>query len=172
MGIPGARGRGRVVVKSGDTTMRNTDRISALVLLVGAGFVGVGAYRLSIWSGPGIPGPGFLPLLLAVGLAVGAVGIFLEAAKAKTEESRKWFTGRDAVLRLAVLLACIIGLVAAIQPLGMLLAVGLFLLVFLAIYLKGRWLAILLIALGTPCFLYLIFVKWLKFTLPEGFLGF
>ena len=55
---------------------------------------------------------------------------------------------------------------------AMLLAVGLFLLVFLAIYLRGHWLAILLIAGCTPVGLYLIFVKWLKFSLPQGFLGF
>ena len=117
--------------------MRHSDRIIALVLLVGAVFVGVGGYRLSIWSAPGVPGPGFLPLLLAFGLAVGAVGIFLEAAKAKTQESRKWFPDRASMGRLAVLVACIGGLVAAIEPLGLLLAVGLFLLIFLAIYLKG-----------------------------------
>jgi len=152
--------------------MRKTDRISALVLLVGALFVGIGAYRLAIWSGPGIPGPGFLPLLLAIGLAVGAVGIFLEGTPAGADGAVKWFTDRESILRLAVLFVCIIALVAASEPLGMLLAVGLFLLVFLAIYLKGHWLAILLIAGGTPCCLYLIFVKWLKFSLPQGFLGF
>jgi putative tricarboxylic transport membrane protein len=152
--------------------MRRTDQICALVLIVGAGFVGIGAYRLAIWSGPGIPGPGFLPLLLAIGMAVGAVGIFLDAVKAKTEESLKWFNDRESILRLAVLLVCIIALVAAIEPLGMLLAVGLFLLVFLGIYMRGQWLTILLIAGGTPCGLYLIFANWLKFTLPQGFLGF
>jgi hypothetical protein len=152
--------------------MRHSDRISALVLLIGALFVGVGAYRLSLWSGTGIPGPGFLPLLLAIGLAVGAVGIFLEAARTRPQESRKWFPDRGAMIRLAVLLACIGALVAAIEPLGMLLAVGLFLLVFLALFLKGQWPAILLVAAGTPGCLYLIFVKWLKFTLPQGFLGF
>lgn len=152
--------------------MRKTDQISALVLLVGAGFVGVGAYRLAIWSGPGIPGPGFLPLLLAIGLVVGAVGIFIDAVKAKTEGGVIGFSGRESIVRLAVLLVCIIALVAAIEPLGMLLAVGLFLLVFLGIYMRGQWLTILLIAGGTPCGLYLIFAKWLKFTLPQGFLGF
>jgi len=65
-----------------------------------------------------------------------------------------------------------LSLVAAIEPLGMLLAVGLFLLIFLAVYLRGQWPAILLIAGGTPVCLYLIFEKWLKFTLPRGFLGF
>ena len=152
--------------------MRRTDQISALVLLVGAGFVGIGAWRLAIWSGPGIPGPGFLPLLLAIGLAVGAVGIFIDAVKAKTEGSLKWFADRESILRLAVLFICIIALVAAIEPLGMLLAVGLFLLIFLGIYMRGQWLVILLIAGGTPVCLYLIFAKWLKFTLPQGFLGF
>ena len=152
--------------------MRKTDQATALVLLVGAGFVGVGAYRLAIWSGPGIPGPGFLPLLLAIGLAVGAVGILREATAAKADRGVTWFTDRESILRLAVLLACIFALVAAIEPLGMLLAVGLFLLVFLAIYLKGHWLAILLIAGCTPICLHLIFVQWLKFTLPQGLLGF
>jgi hypothetical protein len=152
--------------------MRHSDRISALVLLAGAGFVGIEAWRLAIWSGPGIPGPGFLPLLLAIGLAVGAVGVFREGSRAKRGGGTEWFPDRESILRLAVLLVCIIALVAAIEPLGMLLAVGLFLLVFLAIYMKGQWPAILLIAGGTPVCLYLIFARWLKFSLPQGFLGF
>ncbi len=151
--------------------MRRTDQISSLVLLAGAGFVGLEAHRLAIWSGPGIPGPGFLPLLLAIGLAVGAVGVFLEGTLARTGGA-KWFADRESILRLTVLLGCIGALVAAIEPLGMLLAVGLFLLVFLAIYLKGHWPTILFIAVGTSVSLYLIFERWLKFNLPQGFLGF
>ena len=152
--------------------MHRTDLISGLVLLAGAGGVGIEAGRLGIWSGPGIPGAGFLPLLLAIGLVVGSGGIFLEAALAKTGGNPRWFADRASIVRLAVLLACIIALVAAIEPLGMLLAVGLFLLAFLAVYLRGRWPAILLIAVGTPICLHLIFERWLKFTLPRGFLGF
>jgi len=151
--------------------MRKTDQISALALLAGAGFVGIEAWRLAIWSAPGVPGPGFLPLLLAIGLAVGAVGVFLEGALTRTGGA-KWFADRESTIRLVVLLCCIAALVAAIQPLGMLLAVGLFLLVFPAIYLRGHWTAILLIAGGTPICLHLIFEKWLKFSLPRGFLDF
>jgi len=70
-------------------------------------------------------------------------------------------------------LACLTGVLAiAIQPLGMLLAVGLYLLVFLAIYTPGRWLAILGTAGGTPILLYVVFERWLKVPLPHGFLGF
>lgn len=152
--------------------MRRRDQIIPLVLLIGAGFVGIEAWRLAIWSSPGVPGPGFLPLLLAIGLAAGAVGVFLEGVLGGGGDSPKWFADRGAVHRLAVLLGAIIALVAAIQPLGMLLAVGLFLLLFLAIYLRGRWTAILLIAGGAPVGLHLIFERWLKFSLPQGFLGF
>jgi putative tricarboxylic transport membrane protein len=146
--------------------------VSALVLLIGAGAVAMEAFRLSVWSGPGIPGAGFLPLLLAVGLVIGAVGIFLESLPASKESGAKWFGGRESIKRLAVMLICIIALVAAIEPLGMLLAVGLFLLVFLSIYMWGQWLTVLVIAAGTPFCLYLVFEKWLKFILPRGFLGF
>ena len=152
--------------------MRRTDQISSFIILAGAVFVGIEARRLAIWSAPGVPGPGFLPLLLAIGLAIGAVGVFLEGTLTKTGGGPKWFADRESILRLVVLLGSIVALVAAIEPLGMLLAVGLFLLVFLTIYLRGHWPTILLIAGGTPVCLYLIFEKWLKFTLPRGFLGF
>ncbi len=156
--------------------MRRKDLISALVLLAGAVGVGIEAWRLGLWSGPGIPGPGFLPLLLAIGLAVGAGGILVEAALAGADNAAGggagWFSDRAAITRLAVLLACIVALVAAVEPLGMLPAVGLFLLVFLSLYLRGRWPAILLISGLTPVCLHLIFERWLKFTLPRGFWGF
>ncbi|MHB8772656.1 MAG: tripartite tricarboxylate transporter TctB family protein [Syntrophales bacterium] len=152
--------------------MQRRDLISSLVLTAGAAGVGVEAWRLGIWSAPGIPGAGFLPVLLAIGLAIGSAGIVLEAVLAGTAGGPPWFSDRVAVLRLAILMACIAGLVAAIEPLGMLLAVGLFLLVFLAVYLRGQWIAVLLIAAGTPVCLHLIFERWLKFTLPRGFLGF
>jgi vacuolar-type H+-ATPase subunit I/STV1 len=151
--------------------MRRTDQISSFIILAGAGFVGLEARRLAIWSAPGVPGPGFLPLLLAIGLAIGAAGVFLEGTLARTGDP-KWFSDRASILRLVVLLCSIAALVAAVEPLGMLPAIGLFLLFFLAIYLRGHWPAILLIAGGTPVCLYLIFEKWLKFTLPRGFLGF
>ena len=140
--------------------------------MAGAGFVGIEACRLAIWSGPGIPGPGFLPLLLAIGLAVGAVGVFLEGTLAGTEAAQSGSPTGSRSFAWWSSSCCIAALVAAIEPLGMLLAVGLFLLVFLAIYLKGHWPTILLIAGGTPVCLYLIFERWLKFTLPRGFLGF
>lgn len=151
--------------------MRRADQICAVLLLTLAFFLGFEARRLSYWGAPGVPGPGFLPFWLAVGLTVGAIGILMEGYRT-TLGSVVWFPSRDGLVRVSVL-ACLTGAMAiAIQPLGMLLAVGLYLLAFLAIYTPGRWLTILTTAGGTPILLYIVFERWLKVPLPHGFLGF
>jgi energy-coupling factor transporter transmembrane protein EcfT len=104
-------------------------------------------------------------------LGVGAVGILLEGARTKTPAAR-WFARWDSAVRFLVLAGFVAAFVAAITPLGMLVAVGVFLLGFLAIYLSGRWLTVLFIAAGTPLGLYLIFERWLKLLLPRSLLGF
>lgn len=151
--------------------MPRADQTCAVLLLALALFLGLEARRLSYWGAPGVPGPGFLTFWLAVGLAVGAIGILVQSRR-KDPGSVVWFPSRDGLIRVSVL-ACLTGAMAiAIQPLGMLPAIGLYLLIFLAIYTPGRWVAILGIAGGTPIVLYVVFERWLKVPLPRGFLGF
>lgn len=151
--------------------MRRADQVTSLILLGLAIFLGLESRRLSYLSAPGVPGPGFLPFWLAVGLAVGAVGILVES-RGKAVGVAAWFPSREGMGRVAAL-AILVGLLAfAIKPLGMLLAVGLYLLVFLKMYLPGRWPWILSAAAGTPLALHIIFERWLKVPLPSGFLGF
>jgi uncharacterized membrane protein YvlD (DUF360 family) len=108
---------------------------------------------------------------LAIGLAVGGVGILLESYW-NAPRDFVWFSSRDSLLRVFVL-ACLTGALAvAIKPLGMLLAIGLYLLIFLGIYIHLRWPLILLIAAGIPLGMHLMFEIWLKVSLPRGFLGF
>lgn len=151
--------------------MRRADLICVVILLVLALFLGLEVRRLGYWKGPGIPGAGFFPFWTTVGLGVGAIGILLER-RWRSIAGPVWFPSRDGMVRLSVLTILTVLLILAIQPLGLLLAVGLFLLVFLAIYTPGRWLLILCTAAGTPLILYVIFERWLKVFLPRGFLGF
>lgn len=151
--------------------MRRANQVSAVILLGLAVFLGLEGRRLSYWGAPGIPGPGFLPFWLAVALAVGAAGILVEG-RGKAGDGAMWFPSREGMGRVAAL-AILVGLLAfAIKPLGMLLAVGLYLLAFLKMYLPGRWPLIFFTATGTPLALYVIFERWLKIPLPRGFLGF
>jgi hypothetical protein len=76
------------------------------------------------------------------------------------------------MFRVSILTALTVLLVFAIGPLGMYIAVGLYLLVFLALYMPGRWPAILLVATGSPLMIYLVFERWLKVLMPRSFLGF
>ena len=151
--------------------MRKTDLISAVVLLGLAPLIGIEARRLSYWAGPHVPGPGFLPFWLTVGLAVGAVGILVEG-RLHPGENVAWFPSRDARNRLLLLTLLTTLLVFAIWPLGMLVAIGLYLLIFLMIFMPGRWVIILTMAIVTPLAVYLIFERWLKVPLPQGVFGF
>ena len=153
--------------------MRKPDQISAVIILGLGVYVGLEGWRLAYWADPEVhvPGPGFLPFWLGVGLVVGGVGILLETHWTPLG-SQPWFPSRDALVRVVVLIFLMGLLTLAMNSLGMLLALGLYLLVFLAIYTPGRWLLILLMAVGTPVTVHLVFERWLKVPLLQGFLGF
>jgi putative tricarboxylic transport membrane protein len=151
--------------------MRWADQLTAMILLGAAFVLGREALRLSYSDASHVPGPGFLPFWLAVGLAVGAAGMLLER-RWKALRSSAWFPSRDGMFRVSILTALTVLLVFSIGPLGMYIAVGLYLLAFLAIYMPGRWLVILLVATGSPLTIYLVFERWLKVLMPRSFLGF
>ena len=151
--------------------MRRTDLISGVVLLGLAPLIGAEARRLSYWAGPHIPGPGFLPFWLAVGLALGALGVLVEGRRSPVQ-GVAWFPSRDARSRVLLLILFTTVLVFAIWPVGMLVAIGLYLLIFLSIFMPGRWVIILAMPVATPLAVYLIFERWLKVPLPQGFFGF
>jgi len=150
--------------------MRRADRVTAVFLVGLAIVLGLEARRLAYWAAPRVPGPGFFPFWLAVGLALGALGIVAES-RWHGPDPLIWFPSREHLRRVGIL-TLLTGLLAlAISPLGMLAAVGLYFLAVLAIYTPGRWLLISLTAIGTPLALHLIFERWLKIPLPRGFLG-
>jgi len=150
--------------------MRWADRITGMILLVLAVLLGHEAVRLEYWGADRVPGPGFFPFWLSVGLGVGGAGILLEGRRAAAAGG--WFPGWDARRRLLILVSLTLLLVLCIKPLGMYLAVGLYFLSFLAIFQPGRWGMILPVAVGSPLALYLIFERWLTISMPRGFLGF
>ena len=151
--------------------MRRAEQISAVVLFVFSVLLGREALRLSYWTAPHVPGPGFLPFWVAAGLMVGAVGV-LVAGRRNSDGNVAWFADREARARLLLLAFLTILLVLAVWPLGMLLAIGLYLLIFLMIFMPGRWAIIVTMAVVTPLVVHLIFERWLMVPLPQGVFGF
>src|SRR5512134_1104212 len=140
--------------------MRRAEQISAVALFALSVLLGREALHLSYWTAPHVPGPGFLPFWVAAGLMVGAVGVLVGGRK-NPDRDVAWFADREARARLLLLAFLTILLVFAVWPLGMLLAIGLYLLVFLMIFMPGRWAIIVSMAVLTPVAVHLIFERWL-----------
>jgi putative tricarboxylic transport membrane protein len=152
-------------------TMRRPYQITAVVLLLLAGFVAVEALRLRYYTTLG-PGPGFFPFWLAIILGVLAVAMLLQAGLARPEPMpADFFASRRGYLRMGAVVVAMVATTLVLEPLGFcltMLAVYLFLLLTLG---RQRALVMALVALGGSFGVYHLFVRWLNVPLPRGLLG-
>jgi hypothetical protein len=142
--------------------LRN-DQLSGLVLLALALFVAWEnrAYPLGSLVDPG---PGFLPLALAIFL--GATGLLIAVAGGggtRFGETRWPELGRAVVILVACGFAAI-----ALERLGYRLTMAALLVFFLGVVERKKPLAVAAIALGFSLISYLVFATWLRVPLPLG----
>jgi hypothetical protein len=143
------------------------DRIGGIALVILAGFVAFESRVLPLGTHQ-VPGPGYLPLLLAI--VLGVLGLFLIAAKRKAPAIRslKWPEGIHAM----ALVACCFFATFAIEALGyrvtMIIVLG-FLFGVLE-RMKIWWVLTLTLVLSLGSFW--IFNNVLMVILPRGGLGF
>lgn len=152
------------------------DRLVALLLLAFAVYIVAQAQQLSYMQGR-VPGPGFAPFWIGLGLGLAALAILVGSWKPRpsgapapgqpeedlTAAARPWTL-------LAIVAATVVG-VALVDRLGMLAALALLLLVLVRI-LAGSWRAAMLTAVGLPLLFYLLFGLWLKVPFPRSPWGF
>ncbi len=153
------------------------DRLAALLLLIFALYVIVEARKLSYTQGR-VPGPGFAPFWIGVGMGVAALAILAETWRPRPgyraepvpqpELPPPQRVGWGTPL---AMVAAMVAAVASAERLGILTALGLMLLVLVRI-LRGSWWAAVATALGLPLLFYLLFALWLKVPLPRGPWGF
>jgi hypothetical protein len=129
------------------------------------------ATRLPFW-GEFAPGPGFAPLWLAgigafMSLLVAALGRRGGLPAAPPDEA-----GRAGLARVAVALAGLAVMMFLIGPLGLLLALFVYL-AFLTLAIQRLSIVTgLLVSVGTIAFLYVVFDRLLNVPFPTGPLGF
>ncbi|HXF67908.1 MAG TPA: tripartite tricarboxylate transporter TctB family protein [Burkholderiales bacterium] len=114
------------------------------------------------------PGPGFLPLALAVFL--GAVGLLI--AVRGGDSARLRFAAWPELGRAFVILAACAVAAVALERLGYRLTVIALLVFFLGVVERRHWLAALAVAAGFSSVSYLVFATWLKVPLPLSPWGF
>lgn len=144
-----------------------SDRVSGLVLLALAGWI-VWLNREFPVGTLADPGPGYVPLLLAVGL--GAIGLLVALFGGDSLPLRdiRWTEARRAVV---ILVACG-ALTFALERIGYRLSVFAFLVFFLGVVERKKPLPMLLVAAGFSMASFYVVADLLGVPLPRGPWGF
>jgi len=124
-------------------------------------------------------GPRAFPSVITAGMAISAVLLALEiwrarraAAPAQAEPSGQPPLGRRGVVSLGTVVLCFVLYVLLVEPLGFVLASGLFLMASCTTLNRRIWRTNLTVAIGVPLALYLLLAKLLMVPLPAGLLPF
>ena len=133
------------------------------ILLVSSGYTWLAFAELDYLSSAGRLGPGFFPRLIGVALVVLCAFSLYKDFSFRESLSAHWRTT-------VVVAALAAAFIAALEPLGGLLAMLAFMGAALAFLNRGRPLQNAILALVLPVLLYLLFKVWLNAALPRGIL--
>ncbi|MBX3666001.1 MAG: tripartite tricarboxylate transporter TctB family protein [Burkholderiales bacterium] len=144
-----------------------SDRVSGLVLLALACWIAWLNREFPVGT-LADPGPGYVPLLLAVGL--GAIGLLVALFGGASEPLRsiRWTEAR----RAAVIMAACVALTFALERLGYRLSVFAFLVFFLGVVERRHPLAVVAVAAGFSIASFYVVATLLGVPLPLGPWGF
>ena len=145
--------------------MRGADRVSSLVLVVFA-LVAVNEARKLRFGSLSAPGPGFVPLCLAVALAL--VGLLLLWRALREPASPAPPAAPGARWKSVVSLAALVAYTFALEPLGFVLATAALLFFFFRVLDGQRWWVALAGAVAISLLSYLVFARALNVRLPEA----
>ena len=144
-----------------------TDQFSGLMLLALALYVGWEnrAYPIGTLAEPG---PGYLPLLLAVFLGAMGLLVALWGVRSAPLAAMKWTEAPRAVV---ILIACGVATLA-LERIGYRLTMIALLVVFLGVIERKNWFMVAAVAIGFSLISYALFATWLRVPLPLGPWGF
>ena len=145
--------------------MRNTDRITAVLLLIVSAAFAAGALRYYKWWGHDGPGSAFLPFWLGVVMACLAALMLFRNSK---NQIVAWMPAGVARRRVLVVLAITAAFIALLKVLGMVVGTALFLVVLVRYLGRHPWWVTIAIALAAAGANWLVFVYWLRVPMPEG----
>ena len=151
-------------------SVRKADRIAGAVLLVSAVAFSAGALKYYTYSGPGGPGPAFVPFWLGVIMAVLAAMLLVGALRSG-DPGVQWLPQGDGLRRLCVVLGVTVAFVALLPFVGMILGTALFLVILMRLLDRTAWPVSLSVAAATAGTNYLVFTYWLKVPFPVSVIG-
>lgn len=150
--------------------MKRKDQISGAFWLLVAGVTIQQSLELKIGNFHS-PGPGYIPLMIGIGLAVVSVLIFLRATFFTGNQTLSLGVSRSALKKLGLVLAGLFLYAFLFPYLGFVASTFLFLILLLKGVEPQRWSATVLWSAGITLFAYLLFVVILRSEFPQGLLG-
>jgi putative tricarboxylic transport membrane protein len=138
------------------------------VLLLGL-FIIVFSIPLQYYTELG-PGPGFLPLLLGIGILLGGVIEVVKVFKTKNKTEQEAFLTPRSKLGFQMLGLIIVGFLL-IPVVGISIALSLCTAAAMKVIGKHKWLTCGLTAVGSAIFIRVVFRQWLDIPLPTGLIG-
>lgn len=152
--------------------MRLAELLMAIAMAVLSGYLMWKSAELPIgWIAGEGPGGGAFPFWLAAGMLVCCLAIIVRWVRRTSPPARSELPYMD---RLTLKLFLLIGgsltvLLAAIHFIGVYFALPLFLIFYLQVLGRHRWLTTGALAAATPVVIFLFFEIALKITLPKGY---
>ena len=151
--------------------MRKADIVVALLLLALAVLVARESLQLDIGWGLNGPEGGFFPFWLAVGLAICALVIVVQAVRSTAPTSRQPLVRPGGWAPLLKVALPATAMVALTEMIGLYPAAALYIGFYMRWIGKHHWLLVLAVSLGVPLGSYVIFDKWFLIPMPKGWWG-
>lgn len=141
----------------------------ALMLAVGV------AVLVGAWDFPfllkGVPGPGFLPFLISLGIIASGVVLVIRANKQPARANVTW-PPLSGWARVALMLATMAASFWLLEALGFLVVTAVFMAVMVYCLGERSWRILGTVPVLSALGLYLVFAVWLRVPLPKGIITF
>lgn len=148
--------------------MRKAETAGGVLLVLFALVMLREALRLPIgWTVSG-PGAGFVPFWLSVGVAVTGAVILIQSLLPVLSPAAKAFIPVYAWKPLLVVFLPMAAVIAFINVLGIYLGGALYLVGYMRLVGRFRWLSVVVVSGLIPLVLFFIFEKWFLLPLPKG----
>jgi putative tricarboxylic transport membrane protein len=148
---------------------RDMEIVVAMTLLAVSGVVIKDTLRLGIgWIEGQGPASGYFPFYIALALGLASLVTLVQAFAGSTEDADGSFVSGIALGRVMTVLIPSIGFVALIEYLGIYVASAIFILAFMLAIGREGVVRSVLVSVGVPFALFLMFEKWFLVPLPKG----
>lgn len=148
--------------------MRKAETAGGVLLVLFALVMLREALRLPIgWTVSG-PGAGFVPFWLSVGVAVAGTVILIQSLLPVHSAAEEAFIPAQAWKPLLVVFLPMAAVIAFINVLGIYLGGALYLVGYMRLVGRFRWLSVVVVSGLIPLVLFFIFEKWFLLPLPKG----